>query len=210
MSPLHKASPSCRVSREHNRRMNVNTGVVQLQHRWHAHLVNQQQKSHGHLLSPSLLCSGFPPSPRAQFNPVGLFYSTVCRQTSWRARVEAVCKEVQHQAFCQTRPGLRVRLTHRPHHKQEQPEERKGGVMREICDVCTYKYIMHSKHKTHFPKHMTPISLSLSLLLSVLPNVFAGSVQVWKRPKKNPKQNRKPKICNFHQPASLLKHQNDA
>ncbi|CAB1435808.1 unnamed protein product [Pleuronectes platessa] len=36
------------------------------------------------------------------------------------SRVEAVCKEVQHQAFCQTLPGPRVRATQREaHHKQK-------------------------------------------------------------------------------------------
>lgn len=47
-------------------------------------------------------------------------------------RVEAVCKEVQHQAILLDRHVLGQTNT-RTRYKQEQAEERKGGFMKEIC-----------------------------------------------------------------------------
>lgn len=67
--------------------------------------------------------------------------------------VEAVCKEVQHQAFCQTRHRATGQSNTQEQRKQKQAGETKGGFTREkgICDVCTYKYTT-----TSFPKRTTP------------------------------------------------------
>lgn len=102
-------------------------------------------------------CSGFP-LPASSVHPCWPF----CIQQSAGRRpgglVEAVCKEVQHQAFCQIRPGLQVGLTHRRAYKQKQAGETKGGFLREICDARTYKYT------SCIQKHHDPVSLALFLL----------------------------------------------
>lgn len=77
--------------------------------------------------------------PWVTFNPVGLFYSTVCRRTSQQPG-RLVCKEVQHQAFC----VKWVSRTQRLHYKQEREDLPQR-----------HQYIMHSQHETSFSKYVT-------------------------------------------------------
>lgn len=118
-------------------------------------------------------CSGFP-LPASSVHPCWPF----CIQQSAARRpgglVEAVCKEVQHQAFCQIRPGLQVGLTHRRYrltNKSRQGRQKEGSWERSV---------MHAHTNIHHAfKNTTTPSPSRSFCSAVLPNAFAGSVQAY-------------------------------
>lgn len=101
--------------------------------------------------------------PPCELSSIPLAFSI--RQSAGRpagGRVRAVCKEVQHQAFCLTRSRVVGQTNIQPHRKQGPAEERKGGFMRGIRDLCTLKYIKHSRHKTISLSTSTPFLFVLS------------------------------------------------
>ena len=145
-------------------------------------------------LSPLCFSLLWLPLPACELSSTLLAFSI--QQSAGRppgGRVEAVCKEVQHQAFCQTRRGLQVRRAHwRTTNKSRRRREKLDSWERSVVHTHTNMSRI-LKHKTNCPQTHVP------LCSSVLPNGSAGSVQAWKMSRKKTKKQIKNRQTNgFH------------
>ncbi len=126
------------------------------------------------------LCSGFP-LPPFELSSTPLAFSI--QQSAGRppgGPVEAVCKEVQHQAFCQTCRGLQVRRAHRrTTNKSRRRRDKVDSWEKDLWYAHTNISCIQNI-KQNSPNTWPCLSLSVHLSSKMC---LQGSVQAGKHPK---------------------------